>query len=157
RKILTSLIMSQSIKLLRPDEHPSEPLLDIVQSYNAPTLAAIEQHFLSVRGYMNSRIVSGCEAFVAVFFILAIGIQLGAQQSQYSQNDIDNGAKIYTSQCSTCHGPNGDQTGGADLGSNKFRRAASDDDLKALIKSGITDAGMPPHDFTPAQLASLVA
>lgn len=78
-------------------------------------------------------------------------------QQQYKQSDIAAGAKLYAGQCATCHGPNGDQIGGVDLGSNKFRRAISDQDLINVIRAGIVDAGMPSHDFPPAQMTSLVA
>lgn len=89
-------------------------------------------------------------------FVIAASVGLVGQQ-QYKQSDIDGGAKLYAMQCATCHGPNGDQIGGVSLGSNTFRRAVTDQDLMNVIKTGVVDAGMPAHDFAPAQLTGLVA
>lgn len=88
--------------------------------------------------------------------ILAVA-RLMAQGGAYAQADIDAGAKLYGSQCVTCHGADGTSIGGVDLGSNKFRRATSDQELMSVIKGGIPDAGMPAHDFSQAQLVGLVA
>ena len=104
---------------------------------------------------MNARLASDCAAACVTALLVAASARPAAQQ--YRQTDIDSGAKLYGSQCATCHGPNGDSIGGVDLGSNKFRRAITDRDVMNVIKAGIPDAGMPSHDFTPAELTSLVA
>jgi putative heme-binding domain-containing protein len=43
------------------------------------------------------------------------------------------------------------------LRTGRFRRAASDQDLRGVITNGIPDAGMPPHKFTQPELGALVA
>jgi putative heme-binding domain-containing protein len=91
--------------------------------------------------------------------VAALSQQPRAQSpaGQYSQADIDAGAKLYGSQCESCHGPNGDSIGNVDLASNKFRRARSDQDLMNLITTGIPESGMPARSFRQAELIGLVA
>lgn len=75
---------------------------------------------------------------------------------QYTQQEIDAGSRLYGTQCATCHGPNGDQVSGIDLRRGQFRRAASDDDLAQVIRTG-TPAGMPPFALSPAELTGVLA
>jgi putative heme-binding domain-containing protein len=86
--------------------------------------------------------------------------QPAAQQDhpgQYTQTEIDAGARVYNSQCATCHGPNGDRVSGVDLRRGQFRRAVTDDDLARIVSNGIADAGMPPFRLQPAELTGVVA
>lgn len=76
---------------------------------------------------------------------------------QYSQVEIDAGAGVYRSQCSQCHGPNGDQVTGIDLRRAQFRRAVTDEDLAAVITTGIVQTGMPPFALQPAELIGVIA
>jgi len=76
---------------------------------------------------------------------------------QYSQADVDRGARLYGSNCALCHGPAGDAVAGVDLRSGKFRRAASDEDLRRLIAAGIPGTAMPPHRLLDAELTGVVA
>ena len=75
---------------------------------------------------------------------------------QYSQQDIEAGARVYTVQCSQCHGPNGDQVSGVDLRRGQFRRASSDEELAAVITKG-TATGMPPVALQPPELTGVIA
>ena len=75
---------------------------------------------------------------------------------QYTQQEIDIGARVYSTQCVTCHGPNGDQVSGIDLRRGQFRRATSDDTLSQVIRTG-TPAGMPPFTLMPAELTGVMA
>jgi putative heme-binding domain-containing protein len=75
---------------------------------------------------------------------------------QYTQQEIDAGSRLYGTQCATCHGPNGDQVSGIDLRRGQFRRAASDDDLAQVIRTG-TPGGMPPFALSPAELTGVLA
>jgi putative heme-binding domain-containing protein len=75
---------------------------------------------------------------------------------QYTQQEIDAGSRLYSTQCATCHGANGDQVSGIDLRRGQFRRAASDDDLAQVIRTG-TPAGMPPFTLSPAELTGVLA
>lgn len=88
------------------------------------------------------------------------GIGVRAQQDhpgQYSQADIDAGARVYNTQCAQCHGPNGDQVSGIDLRRGQFRRAASDEDLQKIIANGLPATGMPPFALQPAEMTGIIA
>jgi cytochrome c oxidase cbb3-type subunit III len=76
---------------------------------------------------------------------------------QYSQADIDIGARVYNTQCAQCHGPNGDQVSGIDLRRGQFRRASSDDDLARIISNGVPGTGMPPFALQPPEMIGVIA
>ena len=76
---------------------------------------------------------------------------------QYAAADMAYGAQLYTAQCAVCHGANGDEVGGVDLGTGQFRRAGSDRALARLIATGLSEAGMPGFDFDSAERAGIVA
>ena len=75
----------------------------------------------------------------------------------YAPADIAYGASLYTAQCATCHGPNGDQVGGVDLRSGRFRIGSSDQDLTRVITTGIPGTGMPAFRFDAAEFAGIIA
>lgn len=76
---------------------------------------------------------------------------------EYSPADIQAGAAVYASQCTNCHGPNGDQISGVDLRSGRFRNAASDDDLRRIVTNGIPGTSMPGRQLDPPQMVALIA
>ena len=76
---------------------------------------------------------------------------------EYAQADIQYGSTVYTSQCTNCHGPNGDQISGVDLRSGKFRNASSDFDLQRIITVGIPGTSMPGRQLDTAQMTGLIA
>ena len=45
----------------------------------------------------------------------------GAQDHQYTSQDIEAGSRVYSSQCALCHGVNGDTVNGVDLRRGRFR------------------------------------
>ena len=99
---------------------------------------------------------------LAAIFSLATAATAAAQLTQdhpgqYSQTDIDAGARVYSSQCAQCHGPNGDQVTGIDLRRVQFRRATTDEDLAAVITTGVVQSGMPPFALQPAELMGVIA
>lgn len=71
--------------------------------------------------------------------------------------DLQRASLIYFSNCSSCHGPDGDAISGVNLASNRFRRAQSDGDLIGIIQKGIPGTPMPPGAYTDEQAAVLVA
>ena len=75
----------------------------------------------------------------------------------YAPADIRYGAQIYAAQCSACHGVNGTQIGGVDLGGGALRRASSDQDLRSVLNNGIPGTAMPPFRFDPSELTAIVA
>lgn len=90
-----------------------------------------------------------------LFFLPALSAQ--EHVGQYSQADIDRGARLYGANCALCHGPNGDAIANVDLRSGRFRHAASDEDLGRVIVAGIPGTAMPPHKLPPADVTGLVA
>jgi cytochrome c oxidase cbb3-type subunit III len=91
-----------------------------------------------------------------MIWLLAAASALFAQHG-YNSADIENGGRLYLANCTVCHGPEGDQIPGVDLGHGKFRRAADDEDLEQIIIKGIPGTGMPSHDLTEQQAESIVA
>src|SRR5688572_1536416 len=97
-----------------------------------------------------------------VLWLVLLAGQSSAQLTQdhpgqYSQADIDIGARLYNAQCAQCHGPNGDQVSGVDLRRGQFRRANSDEDLAQIIANGIPGTGMPPVPLPPAEMTGVIA
>ena len=97
-------------------------------------------------------------ACLAGALIVPAHVPLAAQDhpGQYSQQDIEAGARVYGTQCTQCHGPNGDQVSGIDLRRGQFRRPLSDDDLAGVITKG-TGGGMPPIAVQPPELTGVIA
>lgn len=95
--------------------------------------------------------------------LAAAGASMAAQgqssdhPGQYGQAEIETGNRVYGSQCTHCHGPNGDTIAGVDLLRGIFRRSTTDEDLARVISSGIPGAGMPPFALAPAELAGVIA
>ncbi len=79
------------------------------------------------------------------------------QDHQYSAADIQAGSRLYATQCQQCHGQMGDQISGINLRRGQFRRVASDDDIRRIVTTGITESGMPPFKFQPAELDAIIA
>jgi putative heme-binding domain-containing protein len=79
------------------------------------------------------------------------------QDHQYSATEIQAGSRLYATQCQQCHGQMGDQVTGINLRRGQFRRVASDEDMKRIITNGVTESGMPPFKFQPAELDQVVA
>jgi putative heme-binding domain-containing protein len=85
-----------------------------------------------------------------------------ATTSAYAQQhetaaDIEDGGRVFRSSCANCHGQDGDQVPGVDLGRGQFKRAQSDADLIGIIQKGIPNTGMPATNFSPEQAARVVA
>lgn len=111
---------------------------------------------------MRSARVRGL-AVAALICAALLSARVGAQNNstehpgQYSQADIEAGARLYSGQCQTCHGLNGDQVGGVDLRRGQFRRASSDEELAKVITGGIPGTGMPAFSLQPAEVSAVTA
>src|ERR1700704_5964641 len=87
--------------------------------------------------------------------IAGAGASLHAQHNTAS--DIEDGARVFGNTCANCHGPDGDQVAGIDLGRGQFRRAMSDQDLSQIIRNGIPGTPMPASNFSQEQAERVVA
>ncbi len=90
-------------------------------------------------------------------FFLAFSTAARAQQHGTDPVQLDTGARTYSSTCSVCHGPDGDQVTGVELKKGQFRHASSDDELARVIQNGIPGTAMPPNNINSQSLVALVA
>ncbi|MGD1074044.1 MAG: c-type cytochrome [Bryobacteraceae bacterium] len=88
--------------------------------------------------------------------LFASALGLRAQHS-FTPIDVEDGGRLYRANCSICHGAQGDGIAGVDLGHGKFRRAKDDDDVAAIIRTGIAGTAMPPNNFSDFQSLTIVA
>jgi len=88
-------------------------------------------------------------------FALAAGTLLG--QRTYTPADILEGQRLFRANCVLCHGPEGDQVPGIDLGHGKFRQSYSQADLIKIVQNGIPGTGMPPNNLQDFQVEVVVA
>jgi putative heme-binding domain-containing protein len=91
--------------------------------------------------------------------LFCIPITAGCLFSQHSFTpiDVEDGGRLYRANCSICHGAEGQGVPGIDLGHNKFRHAKDDDDIAAIIRTGIPGTAMPPNNFSDFQALTIVA
>jgi putative heme-binding domain-containing protein len=98
----------------------------------------------------------------ARLLILAVGAWLSgpvlpALAQHDTAADIEDGGRVFRDRCANCHGPDGDEIAGVDLGRGQFRRASSDQDLVRIIQNGIPGTPMPANNFSDEQTARVVA
>jgi putative heme-binding domain-containing protein len=91
--------------------------------------------------------------------VFTVSAQQNPQEhpGQYTQADIEAGARLYSSQCQQCHGLNGEQVTGIDLRRGQFRRSTSDEDLAKVITGGVPGTAMPPFSLRPPEVSSVIA
>src|SRR5262245_19838913 len=94
-------------------------------------------------------------SFALALTALAMTTSLAAQHN--TAQDIEDGGRVFRNTCANCHGPDGDQVSGIDLGRNVFRRAKTDQDLVQIIRSGVPGTGMPASDMPVAQAEQIVS
>jgi putative heme-binding domain-containing protein len=78
-------------------------------------------------------------------------------QHSFTPIDIEDGGRLYRANCTVCHDARGDGVPGIDLMHGKFRHAKTDDDIAAIIRSGIPGTAMPPNNFTDFAALTIVA
>jgi putative heme-binding domain-containing protein len=87
---------------------------------------------------------------------LAAAGALFAQHS-FTPIDVEDGGRLFRANCTICHGAQGDGVPGIDLMHGKFRHAKDDDDIAAIIRTGIPGTAMPPNNFTDFTALTIVA
>jgi putative heme-binding domain-containing protein len=75
----------------------------------------------------------------------------------YFQSDIQYGAQIFASQCTSCHGENGDVIPGVNFRAGQFKRVISDNDLRLTITNGVPGTAMQPFTFGASELTGIVS
>ena len=100
------------------------------------------------------RLASASFTLVAAGLLLA-GSSLSAQHA--TAFDIEDGGRAFRNTCANCHGPDGDQIAGIDLGRGQFRRPLSDQDLVGIIRNGIPNTPMPATNMSDVQAGKIVA
>jgi cytochrome c oxidase cbb3-type subunit 3 len=88
--------------------------------------------------------------------LLASG-PVAARPQHDTAADVDDGGRVFRDTCANCHGPDGDEVAGIDLGRGVFRRAKTDEDLVQIIRNGIPGTAMPASNFAAAQAEQVVA
>ena len=83
---------------------------------------------------------------------LCLPAALSAQSAQMEQ-----GKRLFESQCGSCHGPLGNGGKGANLAQLQLRHATSDQALQSIIRRGIPGTEMPGSFLTPSQVSSIAA
>ena len=71
--------------------------------------------------------------------------------------DIEDGSRAFRNSCQGCHGPDGDEIAGVDLGRGQFKRAVTDADLVGIIRKGVPGTAMPPVNMSEEQASRIVA
>lgn len=71
--------------------------------------------------------------------------------------DLEQGKRLYESQCGSCHGPLGNGGKGANLAQPQLRRATDDQALSSIIRRGIPGTEMPGSPLTPGQVVNIAA
>jgi cytochrome c oxidase cbb3-type subunit 3 len=99
-------------------------------------------------------------ATIAVGFTMTLaiawaGASPGAQHNTAA--DVEDGGRVFQNVCANCHGPDGNQVAGIDLGRGQFRRPLSDQELGQIIKNGIPGTPMPASNFSEEQTDRIVA
>jgi putative heme-binding domain-containing protein len=96
----------------------------------------------------------------AVILTLLVGVAPAAAlpfAQHETAADIEDGGRVFRGNCANCHGPDGDQVAGIDLGRGQFRRPLSDAELAQIIRSGIPGTPMPASNFSDEQARRVVA
>ena len=83
-------------------------------------------------------------------------LPLAAQQS-FLSSDVENGSRLYRSNCFACHGPEGASIPGVDFRRGQFKRVSSDADVLRVIASGVPGTAMPPTAVSDGNRLALLA
>jgi putative heme-binding domain-containing protein len=93
-----------------------------------------------------------------VTFLFAVWLTLSPAQQPPALDPVklDNGARLYASNCLTCHGPDGDSIPGVNLKTGQFKRAVTDLDLMNVILKGVPGTAMPGNALANNDVFALI-
>ncbi len=95
---------------------------------------------------------------VAGLVLAASPVALRAQGGGHDTAfDVEDGGRAFRTSCQSCHGPDGDEIPGIDLGRGQFKRAKTDADLVRIIRNGVPGTPMPPVNVSEEQATRIVA
>ena len=94
-----------------------------------------------------------------LMIVPAVIVVPGLLQAQhtYTPADIQEGGRLFRANCVLCHGPEGDQVPGIDLGHGRFRQTYSENALIKIIQNGIPGTGMPSNNLQDFQAEIVLA
>jgi putative heme-binding domain-containing protein len=95
--------------------------------------------------------------FTLVWSSLATAQAISGHPKDYAPVDIAYGAQLYASQCTECHGVNGQGVTGVNFGRGIFHTAVTDRDLAGVIANGSPGKGMPAFKLTRSELTGVIA
>jgi len=96
-------------------------------------------------------------AFVAAFAFCLLHFELRAHAQHETASDIEDGSRVFRQSCANCHGPDGNEIPGIDLGRGVFKTAKTDEDLIRIIQKGVPGTPMPPTNMSEEQAKRVVA
>ena len=97
-------------------------------------------------------------ASATFIFVAGLLVGSGSLSAQHATAfDIEDGGRAFRNTCANCHGPDGDQIAGIDLGRGQFRRPLSDQELVGIIRNGIPNTPMPATNMSDVQATKIVA
>ena len=100
--------------------------------------------------------------WLSAFLVLLTTTEQSLAQSayadhQYTSEDIEAGSRVYVAECALCHQRSGSGVDGVDLRLGQFRRPLSDNDLREVITTGVSNGRMPGLDLRQDELDGIVA
>jgi putative heme-binding domain-containing protein len=88
--------------------------------------------------------------------MLHCALQVPIHAQHETASDIEDGARVFRQSCANCHGPDGNEIAGIDLGRGQFKTAKTDDDLIAVIRKGVPGTPMPATNMSEEQAKRVV-
>ena len=96
-------------------------------------------------------------AFVAAFAFCILHFESHPSAQHETASDIEDGGRVFRQSCANCHGPDGNEIPGIDLGRGVFKTAKTDEDLVRIIQKGVPGTPMPATNMSEEQAKRVVA
>jgi putative heme-binding domain-containing protein len=90
-----------------------------------------------------------------VFLLVFAATPSFAQVDDAVVDQIEQGALLYHSLCTTCHGEEGAGVQGIDFGRGRYKRVSSAEDFIRLVNEGISGTAMPPFNIRRRETENL--
>src|SRR5262245_49238469 len=103
------------------------------------------------------RIGVGGVFLFALFAFCILHFELPASAQHETASDIEDGGRVFRQSCANCHGPDGNEIPGIDLGRGVFKTAKTDEDLIRINQKGVPNTPMPATNMSQEQAKRVVA